>query len=335
MKTDWELRILLFTTPKTVGETGDDRPVRNLLAFVWRMSGRHQFALGGLALLVAGLTVVPLELQRRIVDDALAEADLRLLGILAIAYLAVILVTGLTKLLLRLYQGWLSESAILYCRNHLTSLRDRSPGEEDKGTAVSIVNSEIEAVGGFVGTGFSDPVSQAGILIAVFGYMIVVEPLIALFSLAFLVPQAVLAPLLQRKLNILVEERIDRLRQVSDEIASAGEGEARTDAFISEVRHIFTNRIRFYVWKFSGKAMLNLLNAAAPLMVLAVGGWMVIQGQTEIGVVVAFISGFNRMADPSRELIANYRLFAQTSVKHEMIASWMKPHLGQRAQEAT
>jgi hypothetical protein len=38
---------------------------------------------------------------------------------------------------------------------------------------------------------------------------------------------------------------------------------------------------------------------------------------------VAFISGFERLADPLRELIAFYRLAAQSRVRHEAIARWM------------
>jgi hypothetical protein len=36
--------------------------------------------------------------------------------------------------------------------------------------------------------------------------------------------------------------------------------------------------------------------------------------------VVAFISGFQRLADPSRELLAYYRLPAETQVEYRLIA---------------
>jgi ABC-type bacteriocin/lantibiotic exporter with double-glycine peptidase domain len=50
---------------------------------------------------------------------------------------------------------------------------------------------------------------------------------------------------------------------------------------------------------------------------------MVIQGETTIGVVVAFISGFERLAASLHELIAYYRIAAQANVQHRMIARWM------------
>jgi ABC-type bacteriocin/lantibiotic exporter with double-glycine peptidase domain len=67
----------------------------------------------------------------------------------------------------------------------------------------------------------------------------------------------------------------------------------------------------------------NLLNGLAPLSVLLVGGVMVIEGETTIGVVVAFISGFDRLSTSLRELIAYYRVAAQAAVQHRMIARWM------------
>jgi len=313
---------LFLNKPREIPTTGDDRPAGSLFAFVWRMSGWHQIATSMLALMVSGLTVVPLELQRRIIDDALADRDAVLLGWLCAAYLAVVLANGAIKLLLRLYQGWLTESVILYCRNHLTRLHEEGSAGDDDGTAVSVATSEIEAVGGFVGTGVSDPVSQIGILVAIGGYMIVVEPMIALVSVFFLGPQVLLMPLIQRRLNALVEKRVTYLRGISDRIAG-GDERGEGPSFRRRMLAIYRNRIAYYIWKFSGKAAMNLLNALAPLMVLAFGGWMVVQGETEIGVIVAFISGFERMADPLRELIAYYRLYAQTSVKHDLIAGWM------------
>lgn len=60
----------------TLLATGAGRPseaidlrVRTLFAFVRRMSGRQQLVICGLAFAIAALEAVPLELQRRIVND--------------------------------------------------------------------------------------------------------------------------------------------------------------------------------------------------------------------------------------------------------------------------
>ena len=66
-----------------------------------------------------------------------------------------------------------------------------------------------------------------------------------------------------------------------------------------------------------------LLNALAPICVLVGGGYLVIQGETSVGIIVAFISGFDRMSSPMRELLSYYRVASQAAVQHRLIAKWM------------
>jgi hypothetical protein len=76
--------------PARIRRTGDDTPARSLYGYVWRMSGWHQAWLALLAALVAGLSMAPLELQRRIVNNAIGSENLDLLALLGAAYLAVV-----------------------------------------------------------------------------------------------------------------------------------------------------------------------------------------------------------------------------------------------------
>lgn len=71
------------------------------------------------------------------------------------------------------------------------------------------------------------------------------------------------------------------------------------------------------------KAMFNLLNALGPMTVMLFGGSLGMQGEVQIGVIVAFISGFERISSPLRELIGFYRVAAQANVQHRLIAEWM------------
>ena len=80
--------------------------------------------------------------------------------------------------------------------------------------------------------------------------------------------------------------------------------------------------MRFNALKFELKALLNVVNAMGPLMVLLVGGYLVIKGQTTIGTVVAFVSGFERLSGPLRDLLNFYREYEQARVQHRMIVQW-------------
>ncbi len=311
--------------PHRIARTGDDTPAPTVFHYVWRMSGIHQLWLSLLAVALAALTMVPLELQRRIINDAVGDTDMGLLFTLGGIYAGVALIDATGKFVLHVYQGWLSESAVRYNREHLAELQLANGGEE--GRAVTIIGSEVDKLGGFVGEGISEPVANLGMLIAIVGYMLVVEPLVALVALGLLAPQAAVVPWLQGMINRLIERRLGMLRDLGDLIVERADGEAGDrdqQALLRDLDAIYGNHMRIYVLKFLMKSSTNLMSAMAPLTVLLVGGYFVMSGQTTIGIVVAFLSGFQRMADPLSELLNYYRTAAQASVQHRMIADWMR-----------
>ncbi len=314
----------LTTAPRDIPKTGDNSAASSLLSYVWRMSGWHQVYVCLIAVLVSALNLVPLELQRRIVNEVVESRDIALLVTFGTAYVAVILIHQLTKYVLWLYQSWLTESATQYTRLHLIDLYEDGADEvegETSGRTVSIVGSEVEKLGGFVGEGISGAIANLAMLMGVCGYMFVVEPKIALFALGFLVPQIVLTPIIQRRLNDLVEARVNLLRGLGDEVTDTEQLEA--GGYTDTVQDIYTNRMRYFVLKFTMKATLNLLNSLGPITVLIFGGYLVMQGEVQIGVIVAFLSGFERISSPLRELIGFYRVAAQANVQHRMIARWI------------
>jgi len=152
--------------------------------------------------------------------------------------------------------------------------------------------------------------------------MAAVQPKIAALGLLLLVPQIALTPFMQTRLNRLTERHVGLKRELGAGVAC---GEACDDAPTNRlVRRLFDNRMRFLAWKFLLKGALNLMNGLAPLGVLVWGGWLAIQGETTVGVLVAFVSGFDKLAAPIRELITFYRTCAQAGVQHGMIAEWMR-----------
>lgn len=315
---------LIDLRPRRIPRTGDDTPAPGIWSYMRRMTGWHQLCACLLAVVVAVLQFAPIELQRRLIDDAIHAGDTRLLLTLGAVYAAVLVLHRALKFVLGLYQGWLSESATLYTRSHVLALhRDRPSdgGAGEAGKAVEIIGSEIEKLGGFVGEGPSRACANMAILLGVVAYMAAVQPKIAALSLVFLLPQLILTPIMQNHLNTLTEERVGLVRELGDGVVATDSTAAPTDGLL---RRIFSNRIRFYAWKFLLKASLNLMNALAPLAVLVWGGWLAMQGEATVGVLVAFVSGFERISSPTRELINFYRTCAQVGVQHDMIASWMQ-----------
>ena len=109
--------------------------------------------------------------------------------LLALAYVALALGEGLIKLGMNVYRGWVGEMSVLSLRMSVHNLIHALPAElssaEALGVETSMMLSEAEPIGGFVGVYVSEPLMQGGMLVSVFAYMIYLQPLMAL--LAFLV----------------------------------------------------------------------------------------------------------------------------------------------------
>ena len=71
--------------------------------------------------------------------------------------------------------------------------------------------------------------------------------------------------------------------------------------------------------KFGMNFLMNVLYHFGVIGILFVGGWLLIQGRTEVGTLVAFISGLNRMNDPWGDLVNYFRDLTNAAVKFRMI----------------
>lgn len=289
-----------------------------LFGYIRRYSGRHQVALAALSVAVFGLSAVPLELQRRIVNDAIDAGAFAPILWLSLAYLGVALGEGGIKLGLNIYRGWVSETAVRHLRQ-VALVAKAMQGR--KAVELSMVLSEIEPVGGFVGVAVSEPLLQGGILLAVFGYMLYLEPSLA--GLAFLVfaPQLVFVPLMQAAINRRVERRVLTMREVSDGIVR----EASPEAFHRQrIDQVFTLHMGIYKLKFSMNFLMNLSHHTGVAAALAFGGWYVLQGRIELGTVVAFISGLAKLNDPWGDLVNWFRDMTVNRVKYRLLAAAME-----------
>lgn len=267
--------------------------------------------------------VVPLELQRRIINDTLKSRSVGEIMSLAGIYVSIALAGGLTKLALNVYRSWVSENAVRQLRaSLLADLNDM--GSEHlpmkEGVKVSLVMDEADPIGGFVGSCISEPVLQGGILISVFGYMIHLQPLLALITFLVFSPQLIFVPLMQQAINSRVSARIGALRQISMGIVSGGtDASARLHRENALVGKIFVLNMGIYKLKFSMNFLMNLVHHLGICAILTLGGYWIIQGRAEVGTVVAFLSGLAQVNDPWGDLVNWFRDLQITQTKYARI----------------
>src|SRR5262249_6977187 len=174
-----------------VGPSRAVQESETLFRFVWRTTGAHQVYIGIIAIASALLNFSPVDLQKRIVDGPIAQPNARALFFLGALYLAVISVQTVLKYILLVYQGWISESVIKVSRDRLATIATQQAANA-RSTSRQIANvlgAEIDSVGGFIGTSISEFVVNLSFLIVISGYMLYIQPLIAVLSLLLLIPQ--------------------------------------------------------------------------------------------------------------------------------------------------
>lgn len=310
--------------------TSDDatslKDVNDLYRYIWQVSARRQVILSVLAVAVFLLGLAPLELQRRIVNAGVDRREFHFIGMLCLLYVAVALLHGGLKFAMNVFRSSVSEAANRRLRMQVdpTGAADSAThsGSGQKGVKISIVLSEVEAVGGFVGSSFCDPLLNAGILLSVFGYMLFMQAWMALVALMIFSPQWLFIPILQQAINIRTKRRIERLREVSVDIVNHEADDAAKKpkrTFLRRIKEVYQLNMQIFVRKFGMNFLMNLLYTLGVIGILAVGVWLMLQGRTEVGTIVAFISGLAQMNDPWRDLVTYFRDLTNAGLKYRMI----------------
>jgi len=309
---------------------------RSIFGYVLRTSGKHQLGLGALAAGVFLLTSVPLEIQRRIVNDAVKNGATSTIVWLAVAYAGVALLEQALKLALNVYRGWVSEDAVRTLRRTLREAGLHEPAHRDvgreakseanqdddseTGTHAAMVVSEAEPIGGFVGMAISEPLLQIGTLVSVIGYMTSLEWWALALSAAFLLPQLLFVPALQHAINRRAAERVTTLRHVGGDIVAKGVPEE------DGIERVFELNMGIYKIKFSMNLAMNFMYHAAVAIALGVGGLLVVGQRLELGTVVAVVSGLGKLNDPWGDLVNWGRELSVDAVKYRLFADALENH---------
>lgn len=291
----------------------------SLYAYVYKVSAKQQVRLGLLTLAVFPLALAPLELQRRIINYAVAHSAVELLLAYGGLYLAVLLLQGGLKILRDMYMYRIAEGVTRLLRRKFVRLESRDAGI-DEGTKQAIISSESEKVGGFVAECIALPLLQVGTVLSIAVYMLAIEPLIAVVAIVFsCLPWSLSTT--QPVMNRLSRSKITVVRALGESVLRGGRQDAGPGAAPdSLVERIYDLRLRFTTIKIATKSLNQLVASLGLLSILLVGGWLAIQGRTEIGIIVAFMSGYERMTNPVRDLLNFYRRLSMMHVQYKLVA---------------
>ena len=308
---------------------------QSVYRYIFRYSKWQQVVVIILTLGLLPLAPVPLELQRRLLDDAVANGDVDLLIWLAMLYIVALVAASALKLGMRIQRELISARIVhalrrsvyyhIYTVTPPSLLKASAKGDDvvDEGAVVSMLSSETEKLGGFAGAAISGPLLQIGTLCVVLGYMFYIEPLVAAIALALYSPQFIIVPIFQARLNRLAGEKAITVRELGNFIVDNAEPDLLDkpppEGFTTLTDKILQIRTRFLMTKNIMKTLTNFLIALGPFGVIAYGGYLVIQGEAEVGVILAFVSGLERLGGPIRELIGSYGAITDAQMRYRIL----------------
>ncbi|SEA91835.1 ABC transporter transmembrane domain-containing protein [Rubrimonas cliftonensis] len=301
----------------------------SIYTLILRRSAAQQVAVILMALLIPPLSVLPLEVQRRIIDDAIPAGDLSLLGLLVLAFAAAMLAAAGVKFAIYYARGLIAAHVARYLRQRVLDAQLRR-GEPERaraaGPVTAIVAEEAYPLGGFAAEAINVPLVEGGALLGVFGFMAATEPGLAAIGVGGLALQALMTPLIQQRINRMSARRVKAVRRAAQDIgAGAARGAGRLA--LGELRLAYRLRLRMNVFKATLKALLSATEKGALMLVLLVGGAMAVRGETTVGVLVAFISGMRQVSGPWDAVLAFYREYSDALVKYRLIREATAPEL--------
>jgi ABC-type bacteriocin/lantibiotic exporter with double-glycine peptidase domain len=303
----------------------------DLYRAIWRVTSRQQIALIGLSLIVAALAAAPLKFQQLVVNSLVQGSDIRRIAWLCAGLLGVSLLSAALKFALNYRQSVLGERIVLLLRerlytNYVSDARTGAAATPKRGTLVTMLSAEAEAVGAFAGSAIASPLMQLGTLVSVIAFIFTSQPLLGVLALGVVVPQAVIVVAIQRRINQRVRERVQALRDASDRISESDLTRVE-DAVVADFQGAFAARRRIFFLKLSSKFVLSAISVTGAVGILFLGGWLVLHGRTDVGTVVASLTGLTRIERPWRELVSFFRSASTVRVQYAMLVDAIIPRL--------
>jgi len=325
----------------------------SIYKYIIRYSKKQQIILTLLSFASFPFLYYYLELPKIIIDQAIQAKDIifpvefmnisldqeAFLYAAVGVFLLLVIINQSFKYVINVYQGITGERMLRRLRYGLYSRILRFPmpvfRKKSAGEIIPMITAEVEPLGGFIGEAFALPIFQGGYLLVIMAFLLVQNIYMALAAIALYPIQAYFIPKMQRKVNLLGKERVQRVRILSGKIGEtiAGVQEIhihdtsnylRAD-FTRQLGRIFYVRYRIYLLKFIIKFLNNFIQQLGPFFFYSIGGTMVIAGNLEIGTLVAAIAAHKEMAAPWKQLLGYYQRREDARIKYEQVVEQFEP----------
>ncbi|MGD9042804.1 MAG: ABC transporter ATP-binding protein/permease [Desulfobacterales bacterium] len=304
---------------------------RSLFSWVFAGNVKLQITLLFIIVVMVFARVLPLEMQKRIVNEAINLRSIDLLFMYCGIYLVAVIFFSALKYLTNVIQTLITQRTTARMRkelyHHILTLPLGFFRNTQPGSVVNSLISELTMPGNFAGMAVTAPVTNILTLLAFAVYLFFLNPLLAAVSLSIYPIVVFLVPVLQKGVNRANKKRVDAARQLSSRIAESitgihevhgnGAYSIENRKYDGMVDRLLKIRIIWSLFRFAVKSSNSFFVSLGPFIVFILGGYLTIKGQLELGALVAFLSAQEKLYDPWKELIEFYQVYQDGSVTYK------------------
>src|SRR5215831_6381320 len=281
----------------------------------------------------AGLLTVGPVLTKIAIDDHVARDDIlgftAMLGLTIVAYIGSFLtnwaqfqvMTRVGQQMLRKMRG----DMFRHIQRLPLTYFDRVPS----GVVVSRLVNDVQTVNELLGNGIIQAISDVLTLTFTLAVMVLLAPNLALVTFAVMPVMFIAVWIFTEKAKVAYRRTRVTVATLTGEIAESYAGVRVTQAFAREApsqeRFDLVNddnrdaNVKANTLSSMLLPVVELCNAAATVAVIAYGGWLILHGESTLGVLVAFLAYITRFFQPIRTLTQFYNQLQAATAAAEKV----------------
>jgi ABC-type multidrug transport system fused ATPase/permease subunit len=281
----------------------------------------------------AGLLTVGPVLTKIAIDDHVARGDIlgftSMLGLTIVAYTGSFLtnwaqfqvMTRVGQQMLRKMRG----DMFRHIQRLPLTYFDRVPS----GVVVSRLVNDVQTVNELLGNGIIQAISDVLTLTFTLAVMVALAPNLALVTFAVMPVMFIAVWIFTEKAKVAYRRTRVTVATLTGEIAESYAGVRVTQAFAREApsqeRFDLVNddnrdaNVKANTLSSMLLPVVELCNAAATVAVIAYGGWLIVHGESTLGILVAFLAYITRFFQPIRTLTQFYNQLQAATAAAEKV----------------
>src|SRR5690625_1578600 len=259
-----------------------------------------------------------------VIDDIIGATNLtnaerieNLLWVMGIAFFVFLILRPPIEYYRQYFAQWVSSKILYDIRNalfdHIQRLSLNFYARTKTGEIISRVVHDVEQTKTFIMTGLMNIwLDMFTILIAI-GIMLWLDPLLTLIAIILFPVYGFSVKYFYSRLRKLTQKRSQALAEVQGHLTERVQGmpiirgfaleEHEQESFDNRNGHYLKRALDFTSWNAKSYAVTHTITDIAPLLLLAVGGYLVIGGNVTLGTLVAFTAYMDRVYNPLRRLV--------------------------------